>query len=292
MKAWSIVRAAGVASGFLGGFASLRATDADFHRHIGMQLWSMRGMMLAHPDDALAAVQAYGVTEVETAGTANRTPEQFAAALRAHHLHAISAHEGYDRLLKDLPGVIAEARALGVAEVYCAALGPSVPPLDTAGATKLAAQLNGWGRALATGGLRFGLHTHGMEFRPLHNGTNETAFDVLMRETDPALVSFEMDVFWVRFGGADPVALLKKYPGRWSALHLKDMRVGALTGKFDSRLSPATDRVAVGSGVFDWPVLLRAAAQAGVTHYFLEDETPDPAVNIPRSLAYLRDLKL
>jgi len=292
MKALSKMRVSLWAGVLLAGVTGGRAAETDFHQHLGIQLYSMRAMMLAHPDEALATVHGYGITEVETAGTANRTPAQFAAALRANHLRAISAHEGYDRLVNDLPGVIAEARALGVADVYCSALGPSVPPLNEVEARKVAAQLNAWGRALSAAGFHFGLHTHGMEFRPLNDGTKDTAFDVLMRETDPALVSFEMDVYWVRRGGGDPVGLLKKYPGRWTALHLKDMRIGAPIGSFDSRTSPATDRVVIGTGVFDWPVLLRAAAAAGVTHYYIEDETPDPGVNIPASLAYLRNLKL
>jgi sugar phosphate isomerase/epimerase len=262
------------------------AAAADFHDHIGMQLWSMRAMTLAHPDAALAAVHDYGITEVETAGTANRTAEQFAASLKAHQLVAVGAHEGWD-----LPGVIREAKALGVTEVICPMLPQKVLPLDEASARRVAAQFNAWGRALAAEGLRFGSHTHGMEFRPLGNGTADTAFDVLVRETRPEWVNFEMDVFWVRHGGGDPVALLKKYSGRWTALHLKDMRVGAPTGKPDAK-SPPGDCVAVGSGAIPWPEVLRAADRAGVQHYYIEDETPDPAANIPVSLAYLRGLKL
>jgi hypothetical protein len=185
------------------------AAAADFHDHIGMQLWSMRAMTLAHPDAALAAVHDYGITEVETAGTANRTAEQFAASLKAHQLVAVGAHEGWDRLAQDLPGVIREAKALGVTEVICPMLPQKVLPLDEASARRVAAQFNAWGRALAAEGLRFGSHTHGMEFRPLGNGTADTAFDVLVRETRPEWVNFEMDVFWVRHGGGDPVALLR-----------------------------------------------------------------------------------
>src|SRR5208283_26453 len=135
----------------------------------------------------------------------------------------------------------------------------------------------------------FGFHTHGYEFRPLPDGTS--AFDVMMKETDPNLVFCEMDVFWVAQAGIDPAKLLEKYPGRFKAFHIKDMRKGAATGLYEGH-APVSDNVAVGQGCLDWPAILSAGTKQGMKYYFIEDETSDPVGNIPPSIAYLKTLGL
>ncbi len=263
--------------------------ETDFHRHLGLEMWSLRADMPAHPGAGLDQVRAYGLTEVETAGTADLPAEKFAAMLHERGLTAIGGHFAYDRLQADLPGVIRDARVLGMQFVVCPILPPALRPLTEAEAREVAVTFNAWGQALHAAGLRFAYHTHGLEFSPLPGQPGRTVFDVLMRETNPAWVSFEMDVFWVYHGGQDPATLLARYPHRWSLLHLKDFRRGAGFGTEPWKAS-AEDNVAVGSGRIDWPGVLRQAELAGVEHYFIEDETPAPKVNIPRSLRYLQSL--
>jgi sugar phosphate isomerase/epimerase len=152
-----------------------------------------------------------------------------------------------------------------------------------------AANFNTWGAALKKEGLKFGFHTHGYEFRPLADGSS--AFDVMMAETDPDLVFCEMDVFWVVQGGIDPVKLLQKYPGRFKALHIKDMKKGAPTGLYEGH-APASDNVIVGQGSMDWPAIIAQSRKSGVEYYFIEDETSDPVGNIPPSITYLGTLGL
>ena len=125
--------------------------------------------------------------------------------------------------------------------------------------------------------------------RPTANG--ETVFDILLRETKPELVSFQMDVYWVAYAGQDPAALLQAHPKRWVTLHIKDMLKGLATGVHTGG-TPPTAKVTVGQGQIDYPAVLRAAQKIGVKHYFLEDETPTPLQCIPDSFKYLRGLKL
>ena len=99
-----------------------------------------------------------------------------------------------------------------------------------------------------------------------------------------------MDVFWVAHPGQDPVKLLAKYPQRWALMHLKDIRKGARTGVFTGK-APLTDDVALGTGQVDWPSVLRAAAKAGVKHYFIEDESPTVEEQLPVSIRYLETVK-
>jgi sugar phosphate isomerase/epimerase len=268
----------------LAGFAGCKTPLAD---RLGLQLWSLRDEFKANVAKGLDETQALGFTLVETAGDYGLKPADFRAQLDARHLKAVSTHFGYDLLEKDLPGVVAEARVLGAEYVVV----PWLPQkeFDPAAAREVAANFNRWGRALQAAGLKFAFHPHGYEFTPVPGGHGETSFDLLLALTEPAVVSFEMDVFWVAHAGVDPVALLAKYPDRWTLLHVKDLRRGAeITG---TRSAPAADHVAVGMGQLDWPALLRTAKSAGVKYYFIEDETVAPLQNIPVSVRYLESLK-
>ena len=113
--------------------------------------------------------------------------------------------------------------------------------------------------------------------------------DVLAQEMQPGIADFELDIFWVWAGGQDPALLLKKYPGRFVALHLKDMKEGTPTGSY-SGSAPDTSSVALGEGSIDIPGVLRAALLTGVKKYYIEDEAPDAVEQIPVSLKYLQSL--
>jgi len=264
---------------------------ADFHDHLGLQLWSLRSQFKESPAAAFDQAQAYGLTEVETAGTADMSAEQFAGELEVHGLKVVSAHIGYDALKKDLAGAITTAKALGAKFIICPSLAHEKTGLKEEAARRIAADFNAFGAACQAAGLRFGYHPHGFEFTPSAAGGGETVFDVLVHETKPELVCYEMDVFWVFHAGQDPVKLLNKYPDRWLLMHLKDIRKGAVTGLSTGSAAP-TDNVAVGEGQIDWKAVLRTAQKIGVQYYFLEDETPTPLQCIPASLSYLRGLTL
>ena len=136
-------------------------------------------------------------------------------------------------------------------------------------------------------GIKFFYHVHGFEFQPYQDGT---LLDLLMRETDPALVHYEMDVFWIVFPGQDPVKLLDKYKGRWELMHLKDMRKGLKTGELTGK-TDVTNDVALGTGQMGWPAILKAAKKAGIKWYFIEDESPTAAEQVPQSLQFLETVK-
>jgi sugar phosphate isomerase/epimerase len=262
----------------------------DYHDHLGLQLWSLRDQTKADVPAALDWVKAHGITEVETAGTGNLSVEEFAQQLKAHGLTAVGAHIGYDVLTKDLAGAIKTAKTLGVKYVITAWI-PHQGAFTAAMARTAAADFNKWGEAFKAEGISYGFHEHGYEFVALPAEGGKTPFDILVTETKPEFVTFEMDVFWVFHAGVDPAALLKKYPNRWSLLHVKDIRKGAVTG-LSTGSAPPIDNVAVGTGQIDWPTVLKTAQDIGVKHFFIEDETPTPLVCIPDSLKYLRALKL
>lgn len=268
-------------------FSSVTTSRAvEFEAGLGLQLWSLRAQAKNNPLAALDLARKHRFTNVETAGTWGLSVDAFAAALHARGLRSVSAHYGYDRLKQDLPGVIAEAKILGAEYVVVPTLKHKDGVFD---AEAIAGDFDRWGAELRAAGLKFGYHPHGFEFRPLPDG--RTRFDILVAQTKPENVCFEMDVFWIVHAGVDPVALLKKYPDRWRLMHLKDLRRGATVGTHTGR-APDTDNVPVGHGVIDWPAVLAIARKVGVVHFLIEDETTEPLESIPASLAYLRNLDL
>ncbi len=255
---------------------------------LGLQLWSLRAQLTASLPAGMAEVKALGFTMVESAGTYGHTARELRALADANGLKIVGAHMDYLRLQTDLKGAIADAKTLGASYIIVAWV-PHKGDFTVEEAHMAAANFTAWGAALKADGLRFGFHTHGYEFKPLPDGSS--AFDVMLGQTDPKLVFCEMDVFWVVQAGVDPVRLLEKYPGRFKAFHIKDMRKGAPTGLYEGH-APASDNVIVGQGVMDWPAIIAAGKKAGVEYSFIEDETSDPIGNIPPSIAYLETLGL
>ena len=259
----------------------------DFQGTAGLQLYSLRDLFKTDVPGTLDKVKAFGVTEVETASLYGMPAEKLRELLTARGLKPVSGHFQYDPLTKDLDAVIRDAKALGLEYVAC----PWIPH-DEAAFTeevcrKAAADFNRIGEALAKAGLKFAYHPHGYEFAPFGDGT---LFDLLVKETKPEFVNFEMDVFWVTHPGKNPAELLEKYPNRWVLMHLKDMRKGAKTGLFTGH-APLTDDVPLGTGMVDWPAVLKQAAQSGVKHYFIEDESPTVMDALPVTAKYLSGLK-
>jgi sugar phosphate isomerase/epimerase len=266
------------------------AVAGDFSGEAGLQLYSLRDSFKKDVPGSLDKVKAFGVKEVELAGTYDMTPDALLKELAARGLKPISMHFQYGALEKDTAKCIADAKALELKYVACPWI-PHVPAMFGMESTiKAAADFNKWGEAFAKEGITFAYHNHGYEFRPVGEGSDKTFLDVLMEKTDPKFVGFEMDVFWVAHPGADPVKFLNKYPGRWQLMHLKDIQKGAPTGVYTGH-APNEQSVALGTGQVNWPAVLSAAAKTGVKHYFIEDEHPDAEKQIPQTLTYLQTLK-
>jgi sugar phosphate isomerase/epimerase len=253
---------------------------------IGIQLWSFREQ--AKPDLAamLKMTRGMGITHVETAGLYGMTPEAFAAALKDAGLQATSMHVSLDDFKKNPQTVIAQARALGVRYVGTAWY-PHQGAFTEANARQAIADFNAIGRTMKDAGLQFFYHNHGYEPVAFADGT---LLDLIIKETDPNLVKFEMDVLWTWLPGADPVSLINKYPGRFKLMHIKDMKPGLPRGSLSGGL-PAEQQAVIGQGQVNWAALLKAAERAGFDHYYLEDETTAPVQNVPPSLAFLSGLR-
>jgi sugar phosphate isomerase/epimerase len=263
---------------------------ALFHPHVfktvvGLQLYSVRDQMAKDPEGTLSIVRSWGVKYVETAGSYGMPPQKFSTMLQEHGLEAVSGHFSFDDWAKDPEAVIHQARDLGLIEAGCAWI-PHGDKFDEAACRHAIYVFNQAGAIAGYHHMHFFYHTHGYEFQPYRDGT---LFDLLVQETDPANVKLEMDIFWMYHAGQDPVKWLKKYPGRWELMHLKDMRRGTPTGLLTGS-SDVNNDVALGTGMLNLPAILSEARSAGVQWYFIEDESPHSEDQIPQSLVYLRDL--
>lgn len=248
----------------------------------GLQLWSVRALLARDVPATLRRVRDWGFEEVETFDEfgAGIAPQLKDAGLKVRAMHI-----DYDRLTSDLAGVLRDADTVGATTV----INPSLPHAAKPFATreeilKAAGDFARWAETCKAAGKRFAYHIHGQEFGPAPEGT---LFDVLAKESGPG-VGFEADVYWITYGGGDPVALMKKLPGRVWFTHLKDMARGiSPTGAAAHR---EESNVVLGAGQIDIKGIVAAGPQAGVEVHYIEDESADPAGQIPKSVAFYRSL--
>ena len=214
------------------------------------------------------------------------SPQEFKKLCDERGISIPGTGAGYEQLVNGTDSVIYRAKEMGAKYVMTAWIPHKTGSFNFENAKKAVEDFNVVGKKLKEAGLTFCYHAHGYEFWPHENGT---LMDYIINNTNPEYVSFEMDLLWVQFGGGDPVQLLKKYGNRWKLVHLKDLRKGAkkdMTG-----LTGPENNVALGEGEIDIPGVLREANKIGIKHFFIEDESDSPLINIPKSIAYLKSLK-
>ena len=253
---------------------------------LGVQAYTFRNHFPKNVTVPLDSIKAMGFTELEGGAPKGMTPENFRKLCDARGIKIPSTGAEFNELDKSLEQVVRRAKILGANFVMCAWIPHQNGNFSIEDAKKAVEVFNQAGKVLKENGLTFCYHNHGYEFQPAREGT---LFDYLVQNTNPEYVSFEMDLLWTMHGGADPVELLNKYPGRWKLMHLKDLKKGVkgdLTGH-----TPAENDVVLGTGQADMRQVLKAAAKAGIRHYFIEDESEREMKNVPASVAFLKGLR-
>jgi sugar phosphate isomerase/epimerase len=249
-------------------------TPASAKKRIGLQLYSLRDAMRNDPKATLAAVAAMGYTELETAsydGTLvyGMTPAEFRAEVEGLGMKVSSCHIGAGRPMDDAwwAKAIADHKAMGCRYIVIPSfrLGETVEELDAT-----SAYFNHVAAMCKAQGIVMGYHNHSFEFKTAGEG-GPVVFDYLIENTS-ADVAWEMDVYWVIEGGADPVAYMKKYPGRFPVLHIKD------------------DETIGASGKIDFAPIFEAAYAQGMKDYYVEVErygSFPPEVCVQQSFDFL-----
>jgi sugar phosphate isomerase/epimerase len=278
----------------LTGLAAAPALSAATRRPLGFQLYTVRNLIPAHARETLQRLAEIGYREAEVLQDSNRV---VIPLCKEFGVQAVSGHfatplvtgnfEAWKGAFPQGPPdgltwqkAVDEAAEAGLKYMVIAYLMPAERgSLDQF--RRYADQFNKAGEAARKSGMQFCYHHHAFEFGPREGSR---AIDIFLERLDPNLVKFEMDVFWVSVAGQDPVALLKQWKGRVALMHLKDKAPGLKT-HFSEDLSPNAFRE-VGLGVLDFSKILQAARDAGVQHYFVEQDqvAEDPVESLRYSL--------
>jgi len=241
------------------------------HRPLGLQLYTIREQAEKDLPLVLKALHQIGYKEIELYWDVyNHPAKELRKMLADNNLTAPSGHfnyEGFDTRVD-------YASELGVKYVICPMLPKSMwTSLD--GFREASDQLNLWGAEIRNRGMQFGFHNHNYEFR---NFEGTTGWDILMERTDPKLVCWEMDCYWITQAGQDPVAMMNKHADRVRMLHLKDRLPGFPTSQtLDDSAEHFTE---VGAGTLNWKAILADATTVGIEHLFVErDNGTTPAID-------------
>jgi len=252
---------------------------------LGLELYSFRREVAKSLPKALEFTRSLSFTELELPQLYGLTAQQFRAELDKAGLQCTALVANDETLARGVPATVADARLLGAHYV----ISPWIPhgkTFELSDCQRAIGNFNRWGEQFRAAGIQFCYHPHGYEFGP---GPDGTLFDTMVRRTKPETVHYEMDVFWMAWPGQDPLHYLRSYPGRFPLMHLKDLRRGVTGNQAGS--APDEYSVAAGSGSIDFPAILRAAPKAGVKRYYIEDESPLAAEQVPASRRYLKSLR-
>lgn len=259
------------------------ASPWKWSRRLGVQLYTVRHLAEKDLRGTLTRLRKIGFDDVELYWSVYQLP---AARLRrlldTAGLKAPSGHFDY----QGLAGKWDYAAELGLKHVVCPIL-PDELRASRESYLKAAEQLNAYGSEAKKRGLTFSYHHHNYEFRRFGD---QTGFDLLMENTDPALVKIQMDCYWIAQAGLDPVTVMSQYGSRIRMLHLKDRKPGAPA---TYELNKAAEHfIEAGRGSLDWKAILAKAREVAVEHLFVEQDEGDrpPLESLRISHDYLRRL--
>ncbi|AKD02071.1 sugar phosphate isomerase/epimerase [Pontibacter korlensis] len=259
---------------------------AKANQNVGIQLYTLREQLPKDVQGVIGKVAKAGYKEVETYGYSKEngfwglTPKEFSQLLKKNKLTTPSGHFGFDAYIsgkdEDLQSYIEAAKAVDMKYIIVPYLGENLR--QTAGDYRHVAQrLSKAAEECNAAGLTLAYHNHDFEFKNLGD---TTGYDILLSETDPNLVKFELDLYWVVRAGLDPVKLFKENEGRFELWHVKDMDK-----------STPTINTEVGSGSINFKEIFNNAKVAGVKHILVEQEnfSKDPFQSITQSYTYVKE---
>lgn len=255
--------------------------------NIGVQLYSFRNEFKTDVPGTLEKISQMGIKEVEGGGTYGLSFEEFKALLDKYKLRVTSIGVDFNKLETDPQSVVNEAKQFGANYVMCAWIPHENNTFTIDDADKAIKVFNTAGKLLKENGITFCYHAHGYEFVPYNN---ESLFDYMAKKMDPEYANFEMDVFWIKHPGQDPVALLKKYQGRFKMMHLKDRKPGTEGNQLGE--ADVETNVVLGAGDVGIAAIMKVAKKYGVEKFYIEDESSRSMQQVPQSLEFLKSLKL
>ncbi|EKE69638.1 sugar phosphate isomerase/epimerase family protein [Celeribacter baekdonensis] len=234
---------------------------------IAIQMYTLRDHGTL--EEQLAAVEAAGITAVETVGFQNQSADALKALLDTHGITAISTHAQLADLRDNLDEVVAFNETLGNSYLTVPYLAEDMRPTDVAGWTALGEELKQIANEIADDGMTLAYHNHDFE---MVEYDGRTALEIVMEAAGPEVMA-EIDLAWVDRGGLDPAEYLGRFDGRVFAVHVKD---NAPEGENTDQRGFAIP----GQGTLDWASILQAAEDAGVHWYIIEHDLPVDAAAV------------
>ena len=267
-----------------------QAAKSPYLSDLGIQLYTLRNEIAKDVNATIKAVAAAGYKQVEMYGFPNcdamvKAARDSGLALHSSHFEWDSVVNPKDDSYSDFSKILDKAKEVGLKHLVIPYLADgNRKTLDDY--KKVAAHANKAAALAKSAGIQISYHNHNFEFEPKENGVS--GFDVFVKEFS-ADMKFELDVFWVKAGGLDPVELVNKLKGRVTQLHLKDLKKDIPIPSYSS--VPADAFQEVGDGIIAMAPLLAAAQEAGVEHCHVEqDQSPDALASIKQSIDFLNKL--
>ena len=239
---------------------------------VALELYTVRDETAKDFTGTLRKVAALGYKGVEFAGYGGLSAHELKELLTETGMRAVATHVRLDAIEQNLAREIAYCQEIGCTFLILPWLAPEQRTVETF--HQLAPRLNEFGRQCQEAGITFGYHNHDFEFVQ-HNG--ETFMDILLLQTDPALVKLECDIYWVAYAGVDPATFLQQHAGRVPLVHLKDM-------------TPERSFTEVGAGILNIASLIEVAQASGTQEFIVENDAPSmPSLeSAKRSLENIR----
>ncbi|HEA20886.1 MAG TPA: sugar phosphate isomerase/epimerase [Pricia antarctica] len=254
-----------------------------FGQEVGLQLYSLRDQFKEDVPGTLKLINDWGITKIEGGGTYDLPMAEYEMLLEKNNLEMVSIGANFEDLENDPQKVVENAKSFGAKYVMCAWVPHDDNKWDLEETKHATDVFNAAGKLLKENGLTLAYHAHGYEFRPYKNGT---LFDYMAQNASN--FTFELDVYWAQHGGADPLALMKKYPDKFSLMHLKDMEKG-VEGNNTGHEDVETN-VILGTGQIDFASTVAEAKKLGIEYMFIEDESSRVVEQVPESLLFLENL--
>lgn len=263
LKGAAATGAAFASAGLLSACGMAKKTEQP----IGIQLYTLRDQVAENMPQVLARLGSLGYREVEFAGYFDNSLSDIKGWLLDSGLTAPSAHVGHEQFKTDFERAVEASATMGHKTLFLSWLPPEDRTIQRY--YEIAELLNRNGEIAKKAGIQLGFHNHEFEFEKQEG---LCGYDIFLNNTDPKLVHFELDLYWTRVAGIDPLPLVKRFPGRFPCVHVKDY-------------GDDGSIVDVGDGNIDFAALYGPLKEAGTRHFFIErDNSPEPFVTAERSI--------
>ena len=291
MNRRSFLRTSAATTVFAGTSQTLSALAADnvYRANIGLQLYSLRNELKADTPGTIKALVDAGYKQGEMYGFPNcddmiKAANDHGLGLHSTHFDWEAAVNPSDEGFSDFRKIVEKANQIKLTHLVVPYLhDKDRDSLDDY--KRVAGNLNKAAVIAKKAGIQLAYHNHSFEYKPMGGSTG---FDIFTKEFAPEM-KFELDVFWVKAAGVDPVTLIKKLSGRVSQLHLKDLKKGLELPIYDGMPKEAFKEL--GNGMIPMEPIIEAGKAAGVVHCHIEqDHSPNPLKSVTESVAYLETL--